>query len=126
LILHIPAERNGRSASRPEVDEAGRRTFNVVEVTGASFCNSPGIGIGTGSGVGNFKLGKKNWDEGYMSQLRPPTKDAADQRVLKVTIREGDHPELYALHRESDWLREREKYVTRQALQAPPPAERSK
>jgi hypothetical protein len=77
-------------------------------------------------GVGNFKLGKKTWDERYMLQLRCPSKDAPDQRVLKVTIRESDYPELYALHREFSWLREREDRVSRLALQTPPPTEEIK
>jgi hypothetical protein len=57
-----------------------------------------------------------NWDEKPLTQVRVPSEAEPDQRVLKVTIRESEYPDLYVLQREHLWLRQRLSDQTKLAL----------
>jgi hypothetical protein len=89
--------------ANPAYDEAFRRgDFEVVGYQGA----------------GPFKL-PKDFNQDLLTQIRGPSRDSGDTRIVQITLREEEHPDLYALQRENLWLRQREQELEKIARSTP-------
>jgi hypothetical protein len=65
-------------------------------------------------GVGE-QVSVSNWDSAPLTAVRMLNDSKGDRRNLKITIKEAEYPELYALQRENLWMRARVEELKRLA-----------
>jgi hypothetical protein len=99
----------------------GEFTMHLVEL--ANPCYEEAFRRGDFDVVGDQDAGPyrlpKDFDQDLLTQIRMPSRDSGDRRVLQITLREEEHPELYVLQREELWLRQREHELERIARTTP-------
>ena len=99
-------------------DELGRHLTELANpVYEGAFQRGDCVVVGDAS-AGAWTL-PKDFDQELLTSIRMENRSPKDKPVLQISLRETEHPELYALQREKRWMDRREREIERELRSRP-------